>query len=639
LTRNFKNAQKLNFKNMIKKLLFTSLVSLLSLGMFSQSINDAFFTKVSYIGAFGESDWTSGWANWNPMNTVYPATTSTLGNGEKSLNGGLKITANQTISGVVLLSGWVYVKSGATLTIEKGTIIRGELAACLIIERGGKIMAEGTKESPIVFTSNKAVGLRNTNDWAGVIICGKATNNHGTDVVIEGGVGATYGAGTGAVENDNSGSLKYVRIEFPGYDIDGLGNEINGLTMGSVGSGTTIDYVQVSYSGDDSFEWFGGTVNAKHLIALATEDDDFDTDYGFRGLIQFGLSVRDPKICDTDGARGFESDNDASSSFLKPYTSAVFSNMSLFGPSADSSVNKKHDVAMLIRRNSRLKIYNSVATGYVKGGIHIDGKTTQAAASSDSLVMQNNIFSYSASAPAVKITSGQTWALADAKNWFMKTDYKNDTIAQSDLKIAYPIRWAAKNFIPQETSPLLTKGNAFGKAVTKVEITTPGSVKAITTNQGMLQLTGVVTPTDAVNTTVTYSIVSGNAVASIDATGKVTALTNGTIAIKATANDGSGVSGSIEITVSNQGVTAINNNALNSSVVYPNPVVNALFISNATGISKVDVRNMLGQVVLSTTNANNSLIELNTNSLKNGIYFVSVQSLNGQSATSKIVKK
>jgi hypothetical protein len=152
------------------------------------------------------------------------------------------------------LDGWVYVKSGATLTIEPGTVIRGSKAnkGALIIEKGARIIAEGTASDPIIFTSNQDAGSRSYGDWGGVIVLGNATVNK-VDPVIEGGPTSTYG---GSDDADNSGVLKYVRIEFPGIAFQ-PDKEINGLTMGGVGTGTEIDYVQVSFSGDDSYEWFG----------------------------------------------------------------------------------------------------------------------------------------------------------------------------------------------------------------------------------------------------------------------------------------------------------------------------------------------------------------------------------------------
>ena len=186
------------------------------------------------------------------------------------------------------------MKDGATLTIEPGTVIRGSKAnkGALIIEKGAKIMAEGTLDNPIVFTSNQDAGSRSYGDWGGVILLGKATVNK-VDPIIEGGPTSTYG---GSDDADNSGIIKYVRIEFPGIAFQ-PDKEINGLTFGGVGSGTTIDYIQVSYSGDDSYEWFGGAVNVKHLIAFRGWDDDWDTDYGYHGMAQFCVDLRDPARC------------------------------------------------------------------------------------------------------------------------------------------------------------------------------------------------------------------------------------------------------------------------------------------------------------------------------------------------------
>ncbi|MDR0686340.1 MAG: hypothetical protein LBF79_02625, partial [Dysgonamonadaceae bacterium] len=190
--------------------------------------------------------------------------------------------------GTYTMVGWIYVEEGATLTIEPGTVIKGDnknydgqiaaTGSSLIIKRGAKIMAQGTAASPIVFTSSQPKGQRKASDWGGVIICGRARNNAATsEMTIEGGVNANHG---GTDDGDNSGVLQYVRIEFAGYPYK-TDSEINGLTLGSVGSDTTIDHVQISYCGDDSFEWFGGTVNASHLISYHSWDDDFDTDNGF----------------------------------------------------------------------------------------------------------------------------------------------------------------------------------------------------------------------------------------------------------------------------------------------------------------------------------------------------------------------
>ena len=207
-----------------------------------------------------------------------------------------------------LLKGYVYVTNGTTLTIDPGVIVRGDknTKGSLIIERGAKIMAIGTAAAPIVFTSAQPAGQRSYGDWGGVILCGKAPVNWTAgQAQVEGGPRSIYG---GTDPADNSGTLRYVRIEFPGIAFS-PNNEINGLTLCGVGTGTSIDHIQVSYSGDDSYEWFGGTVNAKYLVAFAGWDDDFDTDNGYAGNNQYGIGLRDPFAADQSGSKAFESDS------------------------------------------------------------------------------------------------------------------------------------------------------------------------------------------------------------------------------------------------------------------------------------------------------------------------------------------
>ena len=326
-----------------------------------------------------------------------------IGNGDQEL----VFKGKQTIKkGVYTLKGWIYIADGSELTIEPGTIIKGDKAtkAALIVERGGKLIAQGAADAPIVFTSAQPAGQRRPGDWGGVIICGKAHNNQ-TSMQIEGGPRTQHGGDNDA---DNSGVLSYVRIEFGGFPFK-ADQEINGLTLGSVGSGTKIDHVQVSYSNDDSFEWFGGTVNCKYLVAYKGWDDDFDTDNGFSGKVQFGLSVRDPRIADQSQSNGFESDNCADGAQVSPYTTATFSNITFVGPktAADFQNNNsyitagsyfpnngsglgKFQAAMQIRRSSRLNCVNSVVTDWPIGLI-IDGEKgdTPAQAKAGTLRLQN----------------------------------------------------------------------------------------------------------------------------------------------------------------------------------------------------------------------------------------------------------
>jgi len=446
----------------MKKFLLTALISfLIAFTLQAQSISNEFFDKVTYVGAFdGVSDWTSGWANFDPVNTAYPEATVTKGNGQFSRATGLQITANETWSGVIKLDGWVYVKEGATLTIEPGTIIRGTNKSVLVIERGAKIKAVGTQTQPIVLTSNQGVGFRANSDWAGLVICGKGINNNpGGEGIAEGGIDAPYG---GTDNTDDSGELKYVRIEFPGFEV-AKDKEINGLTLYSVGSKTKINYIQVSYSGDDAFEWFGGAVNAKYLISYKTEDDDFDTDNGFCGMVQFGLVSRDPAIVDTDAANGFESDNDASGSTAEPFTKAIFSNLSAFGPAksatepATLAANHAGGSAMRLRRNTRLQIYNSLFMGWGLG-LRLESDGSQTAASNDVLTVQNCII---AGIRGDKFKEdGTIFDAASLQTWFLDSKRKNQLIATNDeVKINAPFSYTALNFQPLTGSPVYNKSS------------------------------------------------------------------------------------------------------------------------------------------------------------------------------------
>ena len=236
-----------------------------------------------------------------------------------------------------ILSGIVYIVNNAKITIQPGVTVKadytGANVAALVITRGAQIIADGTQEKPIVFTSNSPTPR--SGDWGGIVICGRASINStftgvgggaGT-LQVEGGIDNSFGdgiAGGGATPNDddNSGILRYVRIEYAGYAYQ-PDKEINSLTMAAVGRGTVIDFVQVTYGKDDAFEWFGGTVNCKHLIAYKTQDDDFDADNGYSGKVQFGIVLRDSLIADISLSEAFESDNDGNGSDFTPKTTAV----------------------------------------------------------------------------------------------------------------------------------------------------------------------------------------------------------------------------------------------------------------------------------------------------------------------------
>jgi hypothetical protein len=370
-----------------------------------------------------------------------------------------------------MLSGFVYVKNNATLTIEPGTIIKGVSGtkAALIVERGSKIMAAGTSTKPIVFTSDKAKGSRSYGDWGGLVLCGKGiTNKHDSGVgvgVAEGGIGSLYG-GTDA--NDNSGVLQYVRIEFPGIGLTATANsEINGLTLYAVGAGTTIDHIQVSYSGDDSYEWFGGSVKMKYLVAFRGWDDDWDTDNGFSGKVQFFVSLRDPAIADQSQSNGFESDNDADGSITSPFTSALFVNGSVFGPlvTPTTTISELYRHAMQLRRGTRLSIYNTVFAGFPYG-LYIDGAKgdSPAQATANVLQVENCVMAGMGTDYKEDATSLQA-----TETWFTDASRNNETKVTNDLlMITDPFNLTSPDFLPAAGSPLLS-----GASFTNSRLTDP----------------------------------------------------------------------------------------------------------------------------------------------------------------------
>lgn len=363
------------------------------------------------------------------------------------------ITANTTWSAKnqYLLKGFVYVQPGVTLTIEPGTVIKGDQAskASLFILPGAKIIADGTKAKPIIFTSNQAIGSRRAGDWGGVVILGKGPANK-KDFKIEGEeVSVVPGGATGDAA-DNSGILRYVRIEFAGIAFQ-TDKEINGLTLAGVGSGTVIDYVQVSYSGDDAIEWFGGTVNARHLVAYRTLDDDFDTDYGFSGTVQYGMILRDPAVadqCTCSDSNGFESDNDGTGSQDAPQTSAKFGNISLFmGPGA---INSKYRSAFRIRRNSAISIYNTVVAAAYPKGLELEAADAQ-----------NNFKTGKSDYQGMSIANA-VLPLVGADTTLIKSATRKNTFGAVEANLKLPANFNVLTGKPgillQTGSPLLTGG-------------------------------------------------------------------------------------------------------------------------------------------------------------------------------------
>ena len=348
-----------------------------------------------------------------------------------TLSGNINTTTTLTSDKVWTLKGYVYVTDGAKLIIQPGTTIISDVAekGALCIERGAQIIAEGTATKPIIFTSGKAVGERSPGDWGGIIILGKAKTNRSSEPTIEGGIGRAFG---GTNDADNSGVLKYVRIEYAG--IAAMPNsEINALTLGGVGSGTVIENVQTVYANDDAFEFFGGTVNAKNLYAYATADDDFDFDFGYTGTITNGVAKRDPQFVDSgDAGNGVECDNDGTGSSAQPATHPKLLNMILVGPNVSTALSN-HNLGLRFRRATQFTMKNSVVWGWMKGGLSLESnETTQFIKDGVSVFEGNSIGTFN---PTLNFISKSTTILTSEqlKTLALSKNNKEITTATTDL--------------------------------------------------------------------------------------------------------------------------------------------------------------------------------------------------------------
>lgn len=510
----------------MKKIYTLAALALFSLPTFAQS--PFAWTATSYKGAFPVTDglsgttsnnWAAGWTNWDPENAVYPAPTTTI-------SSNITTSTTWTSGNTYLLVGNISVTPGNTLTIQPGTVIRGDKTskACLIITAGAKINAQGTVTQPIIFTSNEnpSGNGRAPADWGGVVIlgngiintacatCGSSPKTNYIEGFSTNFPEILYG---GNNNNENSGTLSYVRIEFAGVALSTTPNsELNSLTLGGVGASTKIDHIQASFGGDDSFEFFGGSVDAKYLVAFRGLDDDFDTDFGHNGRIQFGLSVRDKDISDAAGdSNGFESDNFNPGIGRLPITKTIFSNMTMIGPKRDGTVTlpagEKFERGIFTRRNTGISIHNSLFLGWEKGW-HVSGSTTfdnyNGTPSVDSMGVVKNV-----------VISTGTKFVGDAGGansaWYNTYAGANSidtvtTVSQINFVNAFPTNLEDNSDFRLNTASTASTGASFSGFT--------GPFTAINELTGVVENSFYLYPNPATqNTTISFSIIENNSVA------------------------------------------------------------------------------------------------------------------------------
>lgn len=375
-------------------------------------------------GIESTSNWMTNWTNFKPTATNY-------NEAEYILNGIIDKDTKLLKRNTYILTGVVYVTQNAALTIEPGTVIRGDEKTCatLVITKGAKIIAEGTETDPIVFTSNKEIGTRRPGDWGGIILLGNAPiNKPGGVSFLDFNLDSQYGFYGGQNPEDNSGTLKYVRIEYAGRKLNSL-KELNGLSLAGVGNKTILDYIQISYSNDDSFESYGGNVNLSHLISYRTTDDDFDFTQGVQANINNSIAIRYPYNSDISGSRCFEIDSYdkiENADFRQKGTNIIAENISLINMEDNDQGLIRESI--YIKENSNFTLKNSIISGF-NSVVLLGSKIGNITENLKKITFEKTLINNSTTAKA--FISEQDEFNNDVKNWFQL----NENLEYTNIKL------------------------------------------------------------------------------------------------------------------------------------------------------------------------------------------------------------
>ncbi len=366
------------------------------------------------------------------------------------------------------IKGGVFVKGGATLTIEPGTFLMGSTGAppsILLITRTGKIMAKGTRARPIVMTSSLPFGQRNRGDWAGLVLLGNApinvaansggnTNSAGT-FYIEGLNTTDDGLYGGDDPTHNCGTLQYVRVEYAGFILS-PNNEINSFTFGGCGTGTVADHLEANYGLDDTFEWFGGTMNAKYLLGMNGRDDYFDFQLGFVGHAQYVIGLQSP---DFPGNRGIEGDNSEYDAAAEPHSAPTLFNATFIGPGSPG-FDESNSPAIFLRRGVNGSFNNILAMNFNSACMLLADADTQAQADAGNLTMNgilcynNNIGANGANTVAGQIDDAYSQAFAMGQ----KGNGAGKNFMSANPLLAKPMEYNDPDFSSLFSSPVFRAG-------------------------------------------------------------------------------------------------------------------------------------------------------------------------------------
>jgi hypothetical protein len=359
-------------------------------------------------------------------------------------------TADKTYT----LTGHVFVRS--TLTIQAGTRILGKAGSSIVVTQDGTIDAQGTADAPIVFTSASPEGSREAGDWGGVVLLGRAPINvDGGNEKIEGFADTETRTGYGGDDPaHNCGTLKYVRIEFAGYEL-APDNELNGLSVGACGAGTELDYVQIHKGADDGIEFFGGTASIKHLLVTQADDDSIDWDYGWVGSAQWVIAQQSG----LSGDNGIEADNQKDDNDAEPRSNPAIWNLTLVGSNAGPGGAAKSQKGMTLRRGTAAEIRNALIVGFADAPYNIADEATVAQIDAGELVFGDSILFANGgmNEPALPAEAGED----DDDGGYDDNTFANAAGTNNrfvDPMLGAPYDLATPDFKPAAGSPALTGG-------------------------------------------------------------------------------------------------------------------------------------------------------------------------------------
>jgi len=402
---------------------------------------DTWFDTTDYQGAFdGSTDWRQGWAfgfgggviTQPPVAEGCPTGTAAIApvNGQTTCEVSGRITSDLTLTSgnLYALSGAVFVGNdkadSATLTIEAGTTIFGRSGNdYLVVSRDSKIEALGSASAPVTFTSSQDINGETTGSgqWGGMVLLGNAPTNKCADldacsIQVEGvEAGGVFG---GNNWEDDSGTLRYVVVKHAGFEI-APDNELNGITFGGVGSGTTVEYIQVHENADDGVEFFGGAVNLKYVVLTSNKDDSVDWDNGFRGNLQYVLVKHDAN--DGEANRAIEADNDGSNPSKDPQSNPTIANMTIIGNGFDTA--DKDSEGIYLREGTRAQLHNFVVTGAAGECLELEAGVTVDQAIANQTVLTNSVFACGENFKSQDSTSGSF----DLMDWVLNVNTDNST--------------------------------------------------------------------------------------------------------------------------------------------------------------------------------------------------------------------